>query len=379
MDAPLRPDAARRRDAARGADAPRRRGRLRVYAGMCEGAGATHRMLAEGERLRAAGEDVVLGVLGASLGPAIEELAAGLERISPASIVYRGVAIEELDVEAAVARRPAVVLVDELWREAPPGMRPATRWAAVDLLRDEGVDVLATLDLGHLASLADAAQTITGAAVRERLPDAVLDDADDVELVDASPDTLRQRIADGLVVSPERVALLLDHVYTRPNLAALRLLSLRCLARRVEREFDADDADARRTPAGSLAVLVDGGPGGREAIRRGAALAAALHLRLVAVAPGSPPSRGGAALDALADDDLRLARDLGAEVVAGDGGDLAELVAATAVRVRAGHVVLPVRTPSLSDRLRGRSLAERLAATLPSLEIHLVPERGGGA
>ena len=356
-------------------DAPERRGRLRVYAGMCEGAGTTHRMLEEGARLLAGGHDVVLGVLGRSAGAAIEGLAEGLERVEPAAVVYRGVAVEALDVDAVVARRPEVALVDELWREAPPGVRPATRWAAVEALRDEGIDVVATLDLGHLASQADAVQTITGVAVRERLPDDVLDGADEVELVDASPATLRRRIADGLVVGPDRAPRLLDRVYTTANLAALRELALRCVARRVEGEIRAEGAPAERLPAGAVAVLVDGAPGGREAIRRAAALAAALGLRLVAVtaAPGAPRSAGAWWDAATTPDDVELARDLGAEVHAVASPDAADAVAVTARRVRAGHVVLAARSSSLGDRLRGRSMAERLAAAYPGLEVHLVP------
>lgn len=359
-------------------DGPARRGRLHVYTGMCAGAGTTHRMLEEGNRRKAAGEDVVIGVLTDSPSPSIESLAAGLERVMPASTAYRGVAIVELDVEAAIDRRPDAVLVDELWHELPPGMRPTTRWAAVDALRDAGIDVVATLDLGHLASLADAVQTITGSPVRERLPDAVLDGADDVELVDASPATLRRRIADGLVVDAERAARLLDRVYTTANLTALRQLALRFAMRRVERELEADGG-APRMPLGALLVVVDGGPGGRDAIRRGAALAASLDVRLVALATDARVAHGGAADEAAAvADDLEFARDLGAAVLTASGRDVVDAVVETASRVRAGHVVVPARAPSLGDRLLGRGIVERLADE-PDLELHLVAGRDPAA
>ncbi len=359
----------------------RPRGRLHVYAGMCEGAGATSRMLEEGARLRACGTDVVLGVLASAPSPTISSLGDGFEHVAGASVAYRGVTVETLDVEAIVARHPEVVLVDELWREHAPGMRPATRWAAVEAIRDARIDVVATLDLGHLASLADAAATITGVAVRERLPDAVLDSADDVELVDVSPATLRQRIADGLVVGPERASGLLDRVYTMANLAALRELALRSIARRVEREIGANDAADGRDAvgatlsAGAVAVPVDGGPGGRDAIRRAAALAAALGLRLVAVVAEAGTSRADGGDPLSAADDVELARDLGAEILLVPAPDAGAALVAAFRRVRASHVVLPARTSSLGDRLRGRSPLERLAAADPALELHLVPIR----
>jgi two-component system sensor histidine kinase KdpD len=355
-------------------DAPRR-GRLHVYAGMCVGAGTTHRMLEDGLRLRSTGADVVVAVIGPSLGPSIEHFADGLEILPPASVSYRGVTIEALDTEAVVSRRPEVVLVDELWREHPPGVRPASRWQSVEAIRDAGADVVATLDLGHLDSLADAVQTITGVAVRERLPDAVLDGADDVELVDVSPATLRQRIADGLVVGPERATVLLDRVYTTANLAALRRLALHCLVRRVERDLSVADGPQTRSTGGAVMVLADGRPGGRDAIRRAASLSTALDRRLIAVAVDGTAAAGWA--DAIsAADDLALARDLGAAVVATEEHDPVDAILDAARRTRAAHVVLPVRGSSLSDRLRGRSAVERLAAD-PSLELHLVPCQDG--
>jgi two-component system sensor histidine kinase KdpD len=351
-------------------DAPRR-GRLHVYAGMCVGAGTTHRMLEEGLRLRATGADVVVAILGSEPGPAIERLAEGLDSLPPASVSYRGVTIEALDTEAVVARRPEVALVDELWREHPPGVRPASRWQSVQALRDAGADVVATLDLGHLESLADAVQTITGIAVRERLPDAVLDGADEVELVDVGPATLRQRIADGLVVGSDRATVLLDRAYTTANLEALRRLALRCLVNRVERDLSFADGPPARSAGGAVMVLADGGPGGRDAIRRAASLSTALHRRLVAVAAERASSAAWADSASTADD-LALARDLGAAVVATDEHDPVDAILDAARRTRASHVVLPIRGSSLSDRLRGRSAVERLTADR-SLELHLVP------
>lgn len=366
-------------NAAQAESTPRPRGRLHVYAGMCEGAGATSRMLEEGARLQASGTDVVLGVLAGAPSPRIASLAEGFECVAGASVAYRGVTVEGLDVAAILARLPDVALVDELWRQHAPGLRPATRWAAVEAIRDAGIDVVATLDLGHLASLADAAATITGVAVHERLPDAVLDGAEDVELVDVSPSTLRRRIADGQVVDPERAATLLDRVYTVANLEALRELALRSLTRRVEREIGADGAPDARMPAGAMVVPVDGGPGGRDAIRRAAALAAALGLPLMAVVAEAGTvwaADGGNPFSAV--DDLELARDLGAEVLPVAAADAGAALVAASRRLRAGHAVLPARTSSLGDRLRGRSLVERLAAAEPSLELHLVPIRGEG-
>jgi K+-sensing histidine kinase KdpD len=164
-------------------------------------------------------------------------------------------------------------------------------------------------------------------------------------------------------------------VYSTSSLAALRQLALRFAVRRAELQLGREDGVALM-PAGAMLVLVDGGPGCRDAIRRGAALAASLDLRLVAVAPGARTAGGGVggtAIDAAAvADDLELARDLGAAVVAATGRDMVDAVLDTAARARAGHVVLPSRASTLGERLRGRTIVERLAAEL-NLELHLVP------
>ncbi|HEY5628153.1 MAG TPA: hypothetical protein VIR16_01455, partial [Candidatus Limnocylindrales bacterium] len=210
------------------------RGRLRVYLGMAPGVGKTFRMLEEGHRRVDRGTDLVVGYAECHGRPNTVRLLEGLEVIPRASVEYRGVVLEEMDTNAVIARRPTVVLVDELAHTNIPGSSRGKRWQDVEAIRDAGIHVVTTLNVQHLDSVADAVATITGAPVHERLPDEVLRDADEVELVDMSPHALRQRMRHGNVYPPERTAVALDKFFTEPNLTALREIALRLAAQRVE-------------------------------------------------------------------------------------------------------------------------------------------------
>jgi two-component system, OmpR family, sensor histidine kinase KdpD len=363
-----------------GGDGPARRGRLLVYAGMCDGAGTTTRMLEEGHRLLAAGIDVVVGTTATHGRDGVARLLDGLEVVEALSLTYRGVTIEELDPGAVIERAPAVALVDELWHENAPGFGRAARWGDVVAVRAAGIDVISTLDLGRLESLADAVETITGAPIRVRLPDAVLDAADEVELVDVSASALRRRIADGHVVTLDRVRVALDRQYTEPNLSTLRELAFRWMARRVERDLEVtgrDVTDAAVAP-GPVLVLVEAGEGGRGAVRRAATLAGALRVGLVAVVPGEAvhgwPDQGDG--PSTAEDNLAYALDLGAEVATVADGDLAVAFAAAARARGSVHVVLGPRSPSAWARLRSTTLLDRIGHASPGLEIHGVAAGG---
>ena len=220
------------------AEAGSTRGRLRVYLGMAPGVGKTYRMLEEGHRRKERGTDLVVGFVEAHGRAHTSELLEGLEVVPRTRIEYRGVVIEEMDTDAILARRPTVALVDELAHTNVPGSAREKRWQDVEVIRDAGIHVVSTLNVQHLESVADAVATITGAPVNERLPDDVLLTADEIELVDMSPHALRQRMRHGNVYPPERTQVALDRFFTEANLTALRELSLRLVARKVEGQIE---------------------------------------------------------------------------------------------------------------------------------------------
>ena len=182
------------------------RGRLRVYLGMAPGVGKTYRMLEEGHRRKARGTDVVVGFVEAHGRANTAALVEGLEVVPRRRISYRDVVVEEMDADAVIARHPTVALIDELAHTNAPGSPVEKRWEDVERIRDAGIHVITTLNVQHLDSVADAVETITGAPVHERLPDDVLEQADEIELVDMSPHALRQRMRHGNVYPPERTS-----------------------------------------------------------------------------------------------------------------------------------------------------------------------------
>ena len=353
---------------------PGGRGRLRVYLGMAPGVGKTWKMLEEGHRRKARGTDIVVGFVEAHGRPRTMDLVEGLEVVPRRHIEYRGVTVDEMDTDAIVARDPTVALVDELAHTNVPGSARAKRWEDVEAIRDAGIHVVTTMNVQHLESVADAVATITGAPVNERLPDAVLLGADEIELVDMSPHALRQRMRHGNVYPPERAQVALDRFFTEANLTALRELALRTVAQKVEGQLEAT-AGAERLPLVTerVLVLVDGSPGSFRAIRRAATLASALHGTLVAVVVETPATEHQP-FDRARDlqEAIHDAIDLGAELVRLQAPDPATgLGQAIGIR-RATHVVIPHQDRTALQRLRQRPLVDLLLERYPDVDVHSV-------
>ncbi len=349
------------------------RGRLRLYLGMAPGVGKSYRMLEEGHRRAGRGTDVVVGFVEAHGRPLTSALVEGLEVIPRRSLAYQGVTVEEMDTDAVIARRPTVALIDELAHTNAPGSPRPKRWEDVEAIRGAGIHVVSTMNVQHLESLADAVATITGAPVHERLPDDVLLGADEIELVDMSPHALRQRMRHGNVYPPERARVALDRFFTEANLTALRELSLRVVAQRVEGELEDVNHATLRLVSERVLVLVDGSPACGRAVRRAASLAGSIHATLVALVP--PPEL----VDALPFDrarDLRealgVAVDLGALTAQLTSRDLVDAIAATVAEIGATHLFVPYAPPGRLEGLTHRPLGERLVERMPDLDLHLV-------
>ncbi len=356
------------------ADESSGRGRLRIYLGMAPGVGKTFRMLEEGHRRVDRGTDLVVGFVEPHGRSHTLALTDGLEIVPRQRVDYRGVVVEEMDSDAVVARNPTVALIDELAHTNVPGSARAKRWEDVEVIRDAGIHVVTTMNVQHLESVSDAVATITGAPVNERLPDEVLLTADEIELVDMSPHALRQRMKHGNVYPPDRTQVALEKFFTESNLTALRELSLRLVARRVEDQLE-DTIAGQQLPlvTDRVLVLVDGSPATIRAVRRAATLASSLHAAFIAVVVDTP-ELGRQPFDRTRDiqEALDDAVDLGADVVRVDALDVVAGLEQVARSHRATHMVLPHREVSGLKRLRERSIVDRLIERLPDVELHVV-------
>jgi two-component system sensor histidine kinase KdpD len=253
------------------------RGRLRVYLGAAPGVGKTYAMLGEGRRRLGRGTDVVVGFVECHGRPRTIELLDGLEAVPRKTMAYRGTSFTELDADAVIARAPQVALVDELAHTNVPGSRNDKRWQDIEELLEAGIDVVTTLNIQHLDSLNDVVEQITGVPQRETVPDEVVRRADQVELVDMTPEALRRRMAHGNVYQAEKIDAALANYFRVGNLTALRELALLWLADKVDDQLDSYRADHRISKTWEarerVVVALTGGPEGDTLIRRAARIA----------------------------------------------------------------------------------------------------------
>lgn len=356
------------------------RGRLRVYLGAAPGAGKTFAMLNEGRRRKERGTDVVIGYVETYDRPLTVQAAEGLEVVPRRRVEYRGTVLEEMDVDAVIARRPQVALVDELAHTNAPGSEHEKRYQDVEQLLDAGIDVVSTVNIQHLESLNDLIESITGIPVRETIPDRILDQANEVELVDITPDALRKRMRHGNVYPANRIPAALDHFFTKGNLTALREIALR----RVAQEVDEALADYLRghpkdqsVPASDrIMVCLDHRPLAAQLLRRGSRMSQRLKAELLAVTVEHPHRPLGPVEQKRLKDNQELAEDLGAELVVVGDTHVAKALAQVArarnvTQIIVGHPQRG-RWPEL---LSGGSIVFRLLRLLPDVDIHVVAER----
>ncbi|MFF0742277.1 ATP-binding protein [Streptomyces sp. NPDC004111] len=254
------------------------RGTLRIYLGAAPGVGKTYAMLSEAHRRVERGTDCVVAFVEHHGRPRTEVMLHGLEEVPRREIAYRGTTFTEMDVDAVLERAPAVALVDELPHTNVPGSRHAKRWQDVELLLQAGIDVISTVNIQHLESLGDVVESITGVRQRETVPDEVVRRADQIELVDMSPQALRRRMAHGNIYQPDKIDASLSNYFRPGNLTALRELALLWVADRVDEYLQQyrGEHNIRSTwqARERIAVGLTGGPEGRTLIRRASRMAA---------------------------------------------------------------------------------------------------------
>ena len=315
------------------------RGRLRIYLGMAAGVGKTYAMLNEGRRRQSRGTDVVVAWVETHGRALTQQQIGDLEIIPRKRIAYRGVELEEMDLDAVLARKPAVALVDELAHTNVPGSRHEKRYQDVEDLLAAGITVITTVNVQHLEGVNDLVEAITGARQRETLPDRLVDEADEIELVDISPEALRARLRHGNVYPPDRARLALERYFSVSNLTALRELALRRLSEKTERQLEslmtggAETQALPHPPAAIERVLVafDARDATRRLLHDGFRLARGLRAPFLAITV----QPAGQAPDAALAGYTRLAEDLGAEVieVAGEGEPSSARIAEAIARV----------------------------------------------
>jgi len=347
------------------------RGSLKVFLGAAPGVGKTYTMLAQANRRLIDGIDVLAGVI-ETHGRAETEAQIGAVPVLPRSVIpYRGQVLQEFDLDAALARRPALLLIDELAHTNAPGSRHAKRWEDVAELLDAGIPVWATLNVQHLESLNDDVARITGVRVTETLPDRVLEMANEIELIDLPPADLRTRLMDGRIYRPDTAKRALDGFFQEGNLASLREIALRRAAAHVDgdvRDWLRRNRVSGPWPVAECVLVLVGADSGAEAVVRHAKrLADALRAPWVALHIERP----GTAEIARAP--LALAAQLGADVEVRAGEDLVGVTMEAAAARHATQIVIGRAPAPLWRRMIGRTLALQLLRRAPEYALHVVP------
>lgn len=358
-----------------------RRGSLKVYLGAAPGVGKTYSMLTLAHEMLRSGKDVVIGIVETHGREGTRNLLQGLEQISQRTVFYRGNVYQELDVEAIIDRHPDTVLVDELAHtivgaDLPSGDPRTKRYADVWRLQDAGIDVISTVNIQHLESLNDVVYSITGQRQRETIPDHVLREADEIELVDLSPDALRIRLSRGMIYDASKVDAALSKYFRLGNLTALRELALLWLADRVDEglaKYRDDEQIENVWPTRErILVAITGGPESRSLIRRGARIAGRTSGREVAVVHVVPDS----GLRGISRSELhqvqQFAQSLGAtwHTIAGD--NVAESLLEFARTVNATQLVLGTSRSPWWERVLGSGVSAQVLAHAGEIDVHMV-------
>jgi two-component system, OmpR family, sensor histidine kinase KdpD len=353
------------------------RGRYRILLGMAAGVGKTYRMLQEGRQAQNEGRDVVIGYLEPHDRPETAALAEGFEVVPRLRREHGALELEEMDVDAVIRRAPELALIDELAHTNAPGMRNEKRHQDIDEVLDAGIDVISTVNIQHLESLNDAINELTGVRVRETFPDRILEEADEVVLVDLTPEALQDRLRAGKVYPAERAEAALANFFQAGKLSALRELALRQVAADVEARRHATVLDplSQQAVTDRVLVLLTPEPRSQRILRRAWRSAERAGSELDALWVRKPGQRlseeDEVSLAAL----RRLASILGAHFIEEEGEGLVDTI--RRVVIDRGTTYLLLGTPDESRRtevLRG-SLVSALVRTLPGVDVRVIANR----
>jgi len=353
------------------------RGKHKIFIGMSPGVGKTYKMLEEGHRLREEGLDVVIGLLETHNRVETAAKAIGLESIPRQQVICKDAALTEMDTQAILHRLPQLVLVDELAHTNVPGSEHEKRYQDVEMLLNAGIDVYSTVNIQHIESLNDTVAKITGVVVRERIPDRILDEADEVVVVDVTPETLQQRLRDGKIYASEKIEQSLSNFFQRRHLIALRELALREVADNVEE--DNDTQIDRNLPDQNFCnihervlVCISTYPNSLQLLRRGARITAYMHGELYALFVSNSDRFLTKAESLHVENCERLCKEFNGKFIRITDDDVSEAIARTAQSFRVTQIVMGESQQSRWQILFKGSLTQKILRKIKNVDIHIM-------
>lgn len=356
------------------ADKPRQ-GRLKIFFGYAAGVGKTYAMLKAAHRAKDQGVDVAVGYVEKHTRPDTLALLDGLEQLPTLKVVYKGIVLNEFDLDAALKRRPQLLLVDELAHSNAAGCRHTKRYQDVEELLRAGIDVYTTVNVQHLESLNDLVASITQVAVNERILDSVFDSADQVELVDIEPDDLILRLQTGKVYQRNQASRALNHFFTKDNLVALREIALRRTADRLSRNAQRTGNETAAKASEHILICLSSSPSNAKVIRTAARMAEAFHSSFTALFVETTETKElkGENLKRLRDN-LRLAEQLGAQIATVYGDDPAVQIAEYAKVSGITKIVLGRTNHKSTVFLKSKTLVDKLTKLAGDIDVYIIPD-----
>lgn len=357
---------------------PPPRGKHKIFIGMAPGVGKTYRMLEEGYRLRQEGVDVVIGLLETHSRQETAQRAEGLEMVPSQLINCSGVIFPEMDTDAILARQPQLVLIDELAHTNVPGAQREKRYQDVEVVLASGIDVYSTVNIQHLESLNDLVARITGVVVRERVPDRLLEEADQVVVIDVTPETLEERLKDGKIYALEKVDQSLQNFFQRRNLIALRELALREVADNIEEDALEQAANGTKTDAPfcsiheRVLVCVSTYPNAIQLIRRGARIAGYMHAPFYCLFVDDPDRFLTKTESLHVETCERLCQEFGGEFIRVTNYDKAKAIADVAKNYYITQIVIGESQRSRWRLMLRGSLTHKLLRALKNIDVHII-------
>lgn len=356
------------------------RGRLKIYLGFAAGVGKTYEMLLEGQRLKRRGVDVVVGIVETHGRAETSALIGDLETVPRRKIEFHAVTLEEMDLDAILARRPSVALVDELAHTNAPGSRNAKRYQDIEELLQAGINVISTLNIQHLESLYDMVERAIGVKVKERVPDYVLSLADQLVNVDVSAEDLRERLQQGKIYPQERIDTALANFFTQANLTRLREMALEEIAHRLDRRRATQETgDSQGGSERVMVCLSSQSPAAEPLLRKGARLADRLTAPWYAVyiqTPSEALDRIDAATQRRITNTLTLTQQMGGTPMTFKGSDVVSTIAAFVTEYGITHIVIGRTRRPWYRRWFGQTVLEGLLNAVPQVDVVVVGSAG---
>ncbi|MEG4634037.1 universal stress protein [Microcoleus sp. AR_TQ3_B6] len=352
-------------------DRTHRRGKHKIFIGMAPGVGKTFRMLEEGHSLKSEGIDVVIGLLETHGRKETAAKAEGLEIVPKKQMMRGEKMLNEMDTDAVIERRPQLVLIDELAHTNIPGSRREKRYQDVEEILKAGIDIFSTLNIQHIESLNDLVARITGVVVRERVPDRVLEDADEIVVVDVTPETLEERLLEGKIYAPEKIEESLENFFQRRHLIALRELALREVADNVE-----DDAATLKGQSCNIhervLVCVSTYPNSLQLLRRGARIASYMNAPFYAVFVNDPDRFLTKAESLHIETCEKLCQEFNGQFLRVNGTNIAKAISEVAKQYRITQIVIGESQQSRWKLLLRGSLTQQLVRSLKHVDLHII-------